>query len=153
MKKLFLIASILVTAVIGMTSCSDDGEYSSYNMSSDCGAAVAKTYNGTWTRTLDTEVVTGSGAITLAGSDKSHVVNITIPENSEVNLASFNVPANITQLSETRYAITLPAGSKTFVTTTGMRAYVENGQLTMDFIMSVKVGRKNYEYTYHFVGN
>lgn len=154
MKKILLIASVLFSAVLGFTACSsDDDDYSNYNLSSDCGAAVAKTYNGTWTRTLgDEETVTSSSSITLAGTDKPHVVSITIPANDEIKMASYTVPANITQLSETRYAITLPASSNTFVTTTGMRAYVDNGELIMDFIMSVKVGRKNYEYSYHFVG-
>ena len=54
MKKILLIASVLFSAVLGFTACSsDDDEYSNYNLSSDCGAAVAKTYNGTWRITSD----------------------------------------------------------------------------------------------------
>lgn len=153
MKKIFIIATVFIAAALGVTSCSDDkGGESSYNLATDAGAAVAKTYTGVWTRTLGDEVVTSSGSITLSGTDKTHVVKVTIAANTDVALEEATFDANISQKSETRFGITLPV-TTTFTTTTGFRILIDNGTIeTCDFIKSVRVGRKNNEYFYKFVG-
>ena len=79
MKKIYLIATVLFSLALSLTSCSkDDAESSNYNIVANAGEAVAKSYTGTWTRTLGDEVVTSQGTITLAGTDQAHVAIIRI---------------------------------------------------------------------------
>lgn len=153
MKKILFFAAALLTMSLGFTACSDDdGEYSSYNMAEDAGAAVAKSYTGTWTRTLGDEVITSTGTVTLEGTDKKNIVKVTIAANNDVALEQSTFNANITQKSETLFAITLPV-TDAFTTQTGLRIMIDNGAITaFDFIKMVRVGRKSYEYYYNFVG-
>lgn len=154
MKKIFLIATVLLTAALGFTACSDDdADTSSYNIVSDAGTAVAKSYSGTWTRTLGDEVVTGAGTITLAATDKPYVVKVTIATASDVALTEATFNANITQRNDNRFDIAVHK-SDVFETTTGFRMIVDGGAITAcDFIKSVRVGRKNNEYFYNFRSN
>lgn len=154
MKKIYLIATVLFSLALSLTSCSkDDAESSNYNIVANAGEAVAKSYTGTWTRTLGDEVVTSQGTITLAGTDQAHVVKITIATNSDVALDETTFNANITQRNDTRFDITVHA-SDVFTTSTGFRMIVDNGAITAcDFIKSVRVGRKTNEYFYNFKSN
>lgn len=152
MKKIVLFAIVLMTIALGFTACgNDDIETSNYNIAPNAGAAVAKTYNGTWTLLLDEVTTTSPGTITLEATEESHVVKVTIAANPDLKLDESVFNANITQKSNTRFSITLPVNNA-FTTQTGFRIIVDNGEIeSCDFIKSLRGSdRKLHEYFYNF---
>lgn len=150
MRKYIYIALALLSCTMGFTACSDDeGENSNYNLVADAGAAVAGSYVGVYTRTLNGESVTAEGTITLAQADQPYFVNVTFEPVSELGLAGATVKANIIQKNDDLFIISNTGGTNNALGTS-FRIYVENGKIQCNFILEQKDGRKNNEYTYEF---
>ncbi len=144
----------MLTLSLGFTSCGDDeGGNSSYNIVSDPSSVVAGSYSGTYTRTLDGESETANGVITIAAGTSKEYVNVTFEENKAFGIPQATIPCNIAQKGENRFIISNGAGAKNDLGTS-FRLYVDNTKdLTANFLLTVKNGRKSYEYDFLFLGN
>lgn len=144
----------MLTLSIGFTSCEDDeGGNSSYTIVSDPASVVAGTYTGTYTRTLDGVSETANGTITIAAGSSKEYVNVTFEENKEFGVPQATIPCNIAQKGDSRFIIANGAGAKNALGTS-FRLYVDNSKdLTANFLLTVKNGRKSYEYDFLFLGN
>lgn len=154
MKKFLVAAMAMLTLSVGFTSCGDDeGGNSSYNIVSDPFSVVSGSYSGTYTRTLDGKSETANGVITIAAGTSKEYVNVTFEENKAFGIPQVTVPCNIAQKGDTRFIITNGAGAKNDLGTS-FRLYVDNTKdLTANFLLTVKNGRKSYEYDFLFLGN
>lgn len=153
MKKFLIAAFAMLTLSVGFTSCSDDeGGNSNYNIVSDPTSVVSGTYGGYYLRTLDNEFAQGTGSITIAAGKDKNTVEVTFGENSALGVPNVTVTCNIVQKGESRFIINA-VGSKNDLGTT-FRIYVDNlKDMTANFVLNVKEGRKNYSYDFEFVGS
>lgn len=150
MKKYIYIALAMLCCSMGFTACSDDeGGDSNYTIVADAGAAVAGNYEGTYTRTLDTEVKTATGTIVLAQADQPYFVNVTFKAVADFDLQEVTVKANIVQKNDKMFIISNTGGANNALGTS-FRIYVDDGKMQANFVLSQKVGRKQYEYSYVF---
>lgn len=153
MKKIFYIALALLTCTVTFTSCEEEDDFgnSNYEIVDDAAAAVAGTYTGTWTRTLNGVDETQTGTITLSTTDASYYVNVTFSEGLEsFGVSAVTVKSNISQQGD-RFIIVNPVSTND--QGTSFRMYVEDGNLTGSFVKTIKNGRLSYEYSYAFDGN
>lgn len=154
MKKFLVAALAIMTMSFGFTSCEDDlGGDSNYTIVSDPTTVVVGTYNGIYTRTLDGESETADGAIEISAGSSKEYVNVTFKACKDMGLAEVTVPCNIAQKGDSRFIITNGAGAKNALGTS-FRLYVDNNKdLQANFLLTVKNGRKSYEYDFLFLGN
>lgn len=153
MKKFLVAALAMMTLSLGFTSCGDDeGGNSSYNIVSDPASVVAGTYNGSYTRTLEGEKETASATIVVAAGSSKDYVNVTFKECKDLGVAECTVPCNIAQKGDSRFIITNGAGAGNDLGTS-FRLYVDdNTNCLANFKLTVKNGRKSYEYDFEFRG-
>lgn len=154
MKKFLVAAFAMMTLSLGFTSCGDDeGGNSNYNIVSDPASVVAGTYNGSYTRTLDGETQTASASISIAAGQSAEYVNVTFGECADLGVAACTVPCNIAQKGDNRFIITNGAGASNPLGTS-FRLYIDNSKdCQANFKLTVKVGRKSYEYDFEFLGS
>jgi len=154
MKKFIYIAFCLALTGGVLISCSDDDDDAI--VSTNPGSDVAGTYTGTWSQTLNGETKEVSGTLSVT-STSAYVATLNIPSNSDINIKSeLTVPMNVTAAKgsgDVSYLLTNGASGNVLKSLYGVKGVMKNNELSVGFIMSVKVGRKNYEYTYTFVGN
>ena len=153
MKKFLIAAFAMLTLSVAFTSCDDDeGGNSNFNIIADPASVVSGTYSGTYTRTLDGVPETGNGAISIAAGSSKEYVNVTFQACSAMGLSEVTVPCNIAQKGD-RFIITNGAGAKNALGTS-FRIFVDNSKdMTANFKLTVKNGRKAYEYDFEFLGN
>jgi len=154
MKKFIYIAFCLALTGGVFISCGDDDDDAI--VSTNPGSDVAGTYTGTWSQTLNGETKEVSGTLSVT-STSAYVATLNIPSNSDINIKSeLTVPMNVTAAKgsgDVSYLLTNGASGNVLKSLYGVKGVMKNNELSVGFIMSVKVGRKNYEYTYTFVGN
>lgn len=154
MKKFIYFAFCLALTGGIFTSCSDDDDNAI--VSTNPGSDVAGTYTGTWSQTLNGETKEVSGTLSVT-STSAYVATLNIPTNSDINISSdLTVPMNVTAAKgsgDVYYILSNGASSNTLSALYGVKGLMQNNTLNVGFIMTVKVGRKSYEYTYTFSGN
>lgn len=143
----------MLTLSVGFTSCSDDeGGNSNYNIVSDPVSVVTGTYEGYYLRSLDNEFAQGSGSITIAAGENKNTVNVTFGENSALGVPNVTVTCNIVQKGESRFIINAIGSNNKLGAT--FRIFVDNSKdMTANFVLNVKEGRKNYSYDFEFLGS
>lgn len=154
MKKFLVAALAIMTLSFGFTSCEDDlGGDSNYTIVSDPASVVAGTYNGQYTRTLDGESKTAAASIVIAAGSSKEYVNVTFKACDELGVPEASVPCNIMQKGNSRFIITNGIGAKNPLGTS-FRLYVDNStDVQANFVLSVKDGRKNFEFDFEFLGS
>ncbi len=144
-KTLFL---FLICA--GISSCHEEVGYIDPGPQGNPEKAVAGTYSGTWTETLQStgEVKTASGTLTLTPGDRAYVTDV------KVNCADLNIDmqsaANIVNYSEGYTYYNQDAKNGFGVAFEGR---VKGNEATIKYTKSVKVGLKQSIYVYTFTGN
>ena len=137
---------------LGLTfvACDDDDD-DSFSSDSNPEVAAEGTYTGTWTRELDGEEESGTGTLTVTATDSSYCADITF-YCADLDLDATSV-ANITYAGSTttfKFYNTYADGNGLGASFSGM---IEDGTATASFTLTVKSGRKSYEYDYTFEGS
>lgn len=142
-----MIALFAMTPVL--VSCGDDDNSNAKHATAPEIAAVG-TYAGTWSRTLDGATEEGQGTITIdANLDGTNIGTVTFT-CAGLSLSATSIANFAWANDEVRfYHNAIGSDNKLGVPFTGK---INNGVATSDFILNVKVGRKSYDYTYHFEG-
>ena len=145
------IFSVIAMLTLGCTilSCSSkDDESINYSTSAEQGSAG--TYSGTWTRTGDEGTETFSGSMTLAAGSQNGVTNVTFscPE-AELNATSV---ANVWHANYGYQFFNQTASSANGLGVAFAGRIDEAGNIAASFTISQKVGRKNYDFKYEFIG-
>ena len=150
MKKYIFSAIAALALSCAFVACGDDNDDPSINYDKTAAQGSAGTYSGTWTRTGDDGSETYSGSVTLEAGSGSNVTNVT-----------FSCPE--TSLDATSIATVWHANygyqfhNQTASTANGLGASFagridENGNMSTSFTINQRVGRKNYEFKYEFIG-
>jgi len=146
------IYSIVALFTLGCTfvSCGDDNDDPVINYDTTAAQGSAGTYSGTWTRTGDDGTSEYAGTITLAAASDANATNVTFscPE-ADLNATSL---ANVwhSNYGFQFYNQTVSSANGLGVAFSGR--IDESGNLISSFTLSQKVGRKNYEFKYEFIG-
>ena len=149
MKRFIFSAITMLTLGCTILSCSSkDDESINYSSSAEQGSAG--TYSGTWTRTGDEGTETFSGSMTLAAGSQNGVTNVTFtcPE-AELNATSV---ANVWHSNYGYQFLNQTASSANGLGVAFAGRIDETGNIAASFTISQKVGRKNYEFKYEFIG-
>lgn len=157
MKKLFYICMVACLAVFGFASCEPEGMVDDTPVTGHPEQDAAGVYVGTWTQVLEGDTVASGveGTITLT-ADTAYVVSVNVAAASGVSLKEMTSLANIAQDSYfgTKFYNNGGANNgfgtsfsgKTFTNAEGKE------ELSLNFTLTVKSGRKSYPYNYSFVG-
>lgn len=170
MKKYFFIALAICTCALGFTACSEDeGEDSNFTVVANPAETVASKYNITSiAEQLEADIETISDplstSIDIEPADQPHVATVKFtpmtllfrlkdPKTGEYNGQTQTITTDAVDLKCNVYQ----QGANRFVltnTSTGnalgfsFRAYVVDGKFQANYIMSVKNGRKKYDYKF-----
>lgn len=149
MKKTIYSLMAALALVITFTSCGGDDD-NTINYSTTPEKATEGTYNGTWSKTLSGSTDTESfpGTVTMTGVSKGvSNVNVSCPE------ASIDITV-VVNIWNSGYDFQFSNNLASSLGTSGIVGKIsEKGVLTTSFTISQKVGKKNYEYIYQFLGN
>lgn len=156
MKKLFYICMVACLAVFGFASCEPEGLVDDTPVTGHPEQDAAGVYVGTWTQVLEGETVASGveGTITLT-ADTAYVVSVNVAAASGVSLKDMTSVANIVQESYHGTVFYNSVASNGFGTIFRGRTYTNaegKEELSLNFILTVKSGRKSYPYNYSFVG-
>ena len=150
MKKYIFSAIAALALSCAFVACGDDNDDPSINYDKTAAQGSAGTYSGTWTRTGDDGSETYSGSVTLEAGSGSNVTNVTFscPETSLDATSSANVwHANYGYQFHNQTASTANGLGASFA-----GRIDENGNMSTSFTINQRVGRKNYEFKYEFIG-
>jgi len=150
MKKIIYSLAVLFACSCAFISCGDDDDSTTFSTTPEKESAGI--YSGTWTVTLDNESYSGVGSITLEATNTVYQTNVTFSsqlENSSLNVSETSI-ANITHAGKgyifNNNTDSNPLGS-------GFSGKIDDsGNMYVNFQKQVKVGRKQYIYTYVFAG-
>ena len=150
MKKYIFSAIAALALSCAFVACGDDNDDPSINYDKTAAQGSAGTYSGTWTRTGDDGSETYSGSVTLEAGSGSNVTNVTF-SCPETSLDATSI-ANVWHANY-GYQFHNPTAS----TANGLGASFagridENGNMSTSFTINQRVGRKNYEFKYEFIG-
>ena len=146
------IYSVIAMLALGCTfvACGDDNDDPSISYTSSAEQGSAGTYSGEWTRTSDdgtVEAFPGSITLTAAGTNATNVT-FTCPGTSLDATSMANVwHANY---GYQFFNQTVSAANKLGVAFSGR--IDEAGNINVSFTLSQRVGRKNYDFKYEFIG-
>ena len=149
MKKIIIsiIAALAMTATFTACGSDDDGNIS---YSTTAEKASAGTYTGTFTRTLEDEVVEFAGTVTLEAADRAGVTYVTF-SCPDASLEA----TSIANVWNSNYDFQFMQQTKSDDNGLG-EAFAgrisQAGQLVTAFTIEQTVGRKKYKYAYEFVG-
>ena len=150
MKKFIYSIFAVIALSCTFAACgSDDDESINYSSSAEQGSAG--TYNGTWTRTGDDGSESFSGSLTLAAGSSTGVTNVTFTcAEAELNATSV---ANVWHANYGYEFFNQTTSSANGLGTSFAGRIDENGSISASFTISQKVGRKNVEFKYEFIGS
>lgn len=141
MKKILF--GLFAIMALAFTSCKDEVELvdpgTPQNPEKDC----AGVYTGTWTQTVDDVATTATGSVTITPTDSAYVCKVTI------SCPDF-------ELAETAIANITPAHTFFNTMTTDIAASfygsvnTSDETATINFLRTVKEGRKTTTYYYSF---
>ena len=143
MKKLL----IILVAALTLVGCSNN-EVIKFDKTASEG--IAGTYVGTWTRTLNNDVVSGEGSITFVASDQANVGTISaFCENPAINRTG------IVNVAHADYEYVFYNNSTKdeagFGAKFSGRVY-KDGSVDMQYSVEEQVGRFRNTYQFTFVG-
>ena len=146
------IYSIFAVLALSCTfvACGSDNDDESISYSSSAEQGSAGTYRGTWVRTSDNGVESFDGTVTLAAGSTTGVTNVTF-SSPEADLNATSV-ANVWHSNYGYQFHNQTASSANGLGASFAGRIDENGNLNTSFTISQKVGRKNYEFKYEFIG-
>lgn len=143
MKKLF----IILVAAVALIGCKQNEDIRFDKTASE---GIAGTYVGTWTRTLNDDVVSGEGSITFVASDQANVGTISaFCENPAINRTG------IVNVAHADYEYVFYNNSTKdeagFGAKFSGRVY-KDGSVDMQYSVEEQVGRFRNTYQFTFVG-
>ena len=143
MKKLF----IILVAAVALIGCKQNEDIRFDKTASE---GIAGIYEGTWTRTLNDDVVSGEGSITFVASDQANVGTITaFCENPAINRTG------IVNVAHADYEYVFYNNSTKdeagFGAKFSGRVY-KDGSVDMQYSVEEQVGRFRNTYQFTFVG-
>ena len=143
MKKLL----IILVAALTLIGCSNN-EVIKFDKTASEG--IAGTYVGTWTRTLNDEVVAGEGSVTFAASDQANIGTITaLCDNPAINRTG------IVNVAHADYEYIFYNNSTKdeagFGAKFSGRVY-KDGSIDMQYTVEEQVGRFKNTYQFKFLG-
>lgn len=151
MKKMIYLFIALVTLTTMASSCSSDNEDDSLHRSNAAEAAQGE-YPGTYTRVTKglTDAVTAIGSITIAPAEAPNTANITFTcEELEVNVTRI---FNITY-SNDGFAFSNHLSDDIDTKTSAIAGRIDSQRnVTTNFTLSQRSGRKTIQYDYAFAG-
>lgn len=150
MKKILFSFIAVLALSCTFVACSDD-EDENYSYSTTADQATAGTYSGTWTRTLDGVAETFDGTITFASAGTAGVSNVTF-SCPGTSLDATSV-ANVWNAKYDFQFMNQTTSTANGLGTAFSGIISEDGQITVAFTLTQKVGRKAYDYQYQFAGN
>ena len=156
MKKLFYICMVACLAVFGFASCEPEGLVDDTPVTGHPEQDAAGVYVGTWTQVLEGDTVASGveGTITLT-ADTAYVVSVNVAAASAVSLKEMTSLANIAQDSHYGTKFYNNLATNGFGTLFRGATYTNaegKEELSLNFTLTVKSGRKSYPYNYSFVG-
>ena len=150
MKRFIFSVIAMLTLGCTLVSCSSSNDDESINYSSSAEQGSAGTYSGTWTRTGDDGTTSYSGTMTLAAGSQTGVTNVTF-SCPEANLNATSV-ANVWHSNYGYQFFNQTASDANGLGSSFSGRIDEAGNIAASFTISQKVGRKNYEFKYEFIG-
>lgn len=150
MKKYIFSAIAALALSCTFVACGDDNDDPVINYDTTAAQGSAGTYSGTWTRTGDDGSETYSGSITLSpgGKENTTLVWFSCPETS---LEATSV-ANVWHSNYGYQFFNQTVSDDNGLGVAFSGRIDENGNMTTSFTISQKVGRKNYQFKYEFIG-
>jgi hypothetical protein len=150
MKKYILSAFAALALSCTFVACGDDNDDPNISYDTTAAQGSAGTYSGTWTRTGDDGTTSYSGTITLAAASDANATNVTFscPE-ADLNATSL---ANVWHSNYGFQFFNQTVSSANGLGVAFSGRIDESGNLISSFTLSQKVGRKNYEFKYEFIG-
>ena len=144
MKKLL----IILVAAVALIGCKQNEDIRFDKTASE---GIAGTYVGTWTRTLNDDVVSGEGSITFVASDQANVGTISaFCENPAINRTG------IVNVAHADYEYVFYNNSTKdeagFGAKFSGRVY-KDGSIDMQYSVEEQVGRFKNTYNFSFVGH
>ena len=150
MKKYIFSAIAALALSCTFVACGDDNDDPVINYDKTAAQGSAGTYSGTWTRTGDDGSETYSGSITLSpgGKENTTLVLFSCPET---NLNATSI-ANVWHANYGYQFFNQTVSDANGLGVAFSGRIDENGNMTTSFTISQKVGRKNYQFKYEFIG-
>lgn len=155
MKTIIKLFCMLVCG-FAATACSDSVGIPDAGPVGNPEKEILGTYTGVWTRTLNDDVVTAPGTITISNADKRYVAEV----NAKCDDFKFDLTAaaNVVNYSEGYYFYNQSATSGFALPDkdpklgdSPFNGRVVNGKATIKFTLTQKEGRKQFNYVYEFV--
>jgi hypothetical protein len=150
MKKYIFSAIAALALSCAFVACGDDNDDPSINYDKTAAQGSAGTYSGTWTRTGDDGSETYSGSVTLEAGSGANVTNVTF-SCPETSLDATSI-ANVWHANYGYQFFNQTASAANGLGVSFAGRIDENGNMTTSFTISQKVGRKNYDFKYEFIG-
>ena len=150
MKKYIFSAIAALALSCAFVACGDDNDDPSINYDKTAAQGSAGTYSGTWTRTGDDGSETYSGSVTLEAGSGANVTNVTF-SCPETSLDATSI-ANVWHANYGYQFHNQTASAANGLGTSFAGRIDENGNMSTSFTISQKVGRKNYDFKYEFIG-
>lgn len=142
---------MIAVLALGSTfvACGDDNDDPVINFETTAEQGSAGTYSGTWTRTGDDGTETYNGTITLAAAG-SNITSVTFScPDADLNATS---TANVWHANYGYQFFNQTASDANGLGASFSGIIDENGNLNASFTLSQRVGRKNVEFKFEFVG-
>ena len=142
---------MIAVFALGFTfvSCGDDNDDPSIDFSTTAEQGSAGTYSGTWTRTGDDGTETFSGSISLAAAGTNiTTVTFSCPE-ADLNATS---TANVWHSNYGYQFFNQTVSDANQLGAAFSGRIDEAGNLNASFTISQRVGRKNVEFKFEFIG-
>lgn len=150
MKKYIFSAIAALALSCTFVACGDDNDDPVINYDTTAAQGSAGTYSGTWTRTGDDGSETYSGSVTLEAGSGANVTNVTF-SCPETSLDATSI-ANVWHANYGYQFFNQTASTANGLGVSFAGRIDENGNMTTSFTISQKVGRKNYDFKYEFIG-
>ena len=150
MKKYILSAFAALALSCTFVACGDDNDDPNISYDTTAAQGSAGSYSGTWTRTGDEGSDTYNGSITLTAGNGANATSVTFscPETS----LDATSTANVWHSNSGYQFFNQTASPANGLGASFSGRIDESGNMTASFTISQKVGRKNYEYVYEFIG-
>ncbi len=148
MNNLYITMKKILTILFAVVCLAACNQHESIKFDKTASEGIAGTYVGTWTRTLNEDVVSGEGTVVFAATEDAHLASIAAScENPAINRQGI---ANVAH-SDHEYVFYNNAAAGEFGTRFSGRVY-KDGNIEMQYSVEEQVGRFKNIYTFTFVG-
>lgn len=150
MKQYFISAIAALALSCTFVACGNDNDDPVINYTSTADQESAGTYSGTFYRTGDDGTTEYSGTVTLAPAGKENVTNVTFScPDASINATSI---ANVWHSNYGFQFFNQTTSDANKLGTSFAGRIDGEGNIDISFTISQKVGRKNYDFKYEFIG-